>query len=75
MLLFTSQQQRNIKHALTCVIINSNAVSVAVMGLSFAVIFILSIDICIESGPSVVNHMAVDKLAGLHVSRQQFLSQ
>ena len=43
------------------------------MGLSLTFIFILSIDICIESGQSVVNHVAVDKLAGIHVSGQHFI--
>jgi len=42
--------------------------------LSFTVIFILSIDIRIESWQSVVNHMALDKLADFHVSGQQFIS-
>jgi len=44
------------------------------MELSFTVIIILSIDICIESGQSVVNHVAVDELSGFHVSGQQFMS-
>jgi len=55
------------------VIIYANAISLALMGLSFGVIFILSIDVCIESGQLVVNQVAVDKLSGCHVSGQQFL--
>jgi hypothetical protein len=44
------------------------------VGFYFTVITcILTIDICIERGLSVVNHVAVDKLAGFHVTGQQFM--
>ena len=55
------------------VFIYAIAVSLALMGLSFAIIFVVSIDICIESGQLVVNHVAVDKLSGFHVSGQHFV--
>jgi hypothetical protein len=43
------------------------------VGLSFTVIFILSINMCIRSGQSVFDHAAVDELAGFCVSGQQFV--
>ena len=62
---------RNVKIAY--VIIYANVISLALMGFSFVVIFILSIDMHIRSGQLVVNHVAVDKLSGFHVSGQQFI--